>query len=275
MWGDVRPPTWTKVLQGSVVRLRKVLGAEAIETSPAGYRLTTPTGRDRRCRFERLARRSSELLAWVSTTVPPTWAARRWRCGGAPRCASSTAGTRVGSRPGGSTSCAWTPRRSAWRRRCVRVATGRCWPRPRPGCRGAAAERRWALLALAQYQVGRQGDALRTLHKARRAGRGAGPRSRADAGRLEQAILQQDPSLVARRRCPSRAPVCPYLGLVPYDVADAETFFGRDAELSECLRAARRRWACWWWSARRGAGSRRWCARASPPRWSATGAESS
>ena len=30
-------------------------------------------------------------------------------------------------------------------------------------------ERRWALLALAQYQSGRQGEALRTLHRARTA----------------------------------------------------------------------------------------------------------
>ena len=28
-------------------------------------------------------------------------------------------------------------------------------------------ERRWALLAQAQYQAGRQGEALRTLHQAR------------------------------------------------------------------------------------------------------------
>ena len=72
MWGDVAPPTWNKVVQGSVVRLRKVLGAEAIETSPAGYRLTTAPDQVDAHRFERLARRSSELLASASTTVPRT-----------------------------------------------------------------------------------------------------------------------------------------------------------------------------------------------------------
>ena len=34
LWGDVPPPSWNKVVQGCVVRLRKVLGVEAIETSP-------------------------------------------------------------------------------------------------------------------------------------------------------------------------------------------------------------------------------------------------
>ena len=63
MWPDVVPPTWTKVVQGSIVRLRKVLGSGAIETSAAGYRLTTPPDEVDAHRFERLARRAAELLA--------------------------------------------------------------------------------------------------------------------------------------------------------------------------------------------------------------------
>ena len=62
MWGEVPPPTWNKVVQGCVVRLRKVLGAAAIETSPAGYRLTTPADDVDAHRFERMVRRSVELL---------------------------------------------------------------------------------------------------------------------------------------------------------------------------------------------------------------------
>ena len=98
-------------------------------------------------------------------------------------------------------------------------------------------ERRWALLALAQYQAGRQGEALRTLHQARTVlatelGLDPGP----DLVALEQAILRQDPSLWPSRAPPSRAPSCPYRGLVPYDVDDADGFFGRDADVAECLR---------------------------------------
>ena len=41
LWGDSPPETWSKVVQGCVVRLRKVLGTESIETTPHGYRLTS------------------------------------------------------------------------------------------------------------------------------------------------------------------------------------------------------------------------------------------
>ena len=97
-------------------------------------------------------------------------------------------------------------------------------------------ERRWALLALAQYQAGRQGDALRTLHQARtvlvaQLGIEPGP----DLVALEQAILRQDPSLVAAAALPEPGTVCPYLGLVPYDIADADGFFGREREIRTCL----------------------------------------
>ena len=45
---------------------------------------------------------------------------------------------------------------------------------------------------------------------------------------LEQAILRQDPSLVAEAVRTEPSATCPYLGLVPYDVGDSEGFFGRD-----------------------------------------------
>ena len=58
-------------------------------------------------------------------------------------------------------------------------------------------ERRWALLALAQYRAGQQADALRTLQQLRRVlvtelGLDPGP----DLVALEQAILRQDPDLL-------------------------------------------------------------------------------
>ena len=42
LWADGVPATWPKVVQGCVVRLRKAIGAEAIETLPQGYRLNLP-----------------------------------------------------------------------------------------------------------------------------------------------------------------------------------------------------------------------------------------
>ena len=97
-------------------------------------------------------------------------------------------------------------------------------------------ERRWALLALAQYQAGRQGDALRTLHGARTVlGAELGLEPGPDLIALEQAILRQDPSLVVATALPEAGAVCPYLGLVPYGIDDSDGFFGRDGEVEACL----------------------------------------
>ena len=40
LWGDKPPPSWPKVVQGCVMRLRKKLGPQSIQTLPHGYRLT-------------------------------------------------------------------------------------------------------------------------------------------------------------------------------------------------------------------------------------------
>ena len=64
-------------------------------------------------------------------------------------------------------------------------------------------ERRWGLLALAQYQAGRQAEALGTLQRARTTlvnefGLDPGPQ----LAELEEAILRQDPALRGRaHRC--------------------------------------------------------------------------
>ncbi|HET9667177.1 MAG TPA: BTAD domain-containing putative transcriptional regulator, partial [Desertimonas sp.] len=84
LWADRVPTTWPKVVQGCVVRLRKVLGAEAIETSPQGYRLALPADDIDAGRFERLVRRSHELLvlgeheraAYVSGEALSLWRGR-------------------------------------------------------------------------------------------------------------------------------------------------------------------------------------------------------
>ena len=98
-------------------------------------------------------------------------------------------------------------------------------------------EHRWALLALAQYQAGQQGDALRTLHRARAVlatelGLDPGP----DLVALEQAILRHDPSLAPVTVASDPSTTCPYPGLVHYDVDDADLFFGRDADVAACVR---------------------------------------
>jgi WD40 repeat protein/DNA-binding SARP family transcriptional activator len=237
VWSDVPPPTWHKVVQGSVVRLRKVLGAEAIETAPAGYRLTIPSEQVDMHRFERMARRGMELLAlgeydrasYVTGEALTLWrgAALReledWDTG------RIEAGRLDELRLDAEEVRVEAALRAGHHRQVLAEAQARAAEAP-------LRERRWALLALAQYQVGRQADALRTLRQARRtlvAQLGLEPGSELVA--LEQAILRQDPSLVVAAALPESSAVCPYLGLVPYDVADSEGFFGRDREVEACL----------------------------------------
>ncbi len=62
LWGEAPPATWPKVVQGSVVRIRKVLGAEAVRTVGSGYVLAVPADDIDAVRFERGVRRGRELL---------------------------------------------------------------------------------------------------------------------------------------------------------------------------------------------------------------------
>ncbi len=237
MWREEPPPTWSKVVQGSVSRLRKVLGPDAIVTVDHGYRLTLPPGDVDAGEFERLVGRARELLALdeperASYTLGQ--AASLWR--GRPFTDLDD----------------WEPGRleaerleelrrdlnemtveaalRTGRHREVLVAARRLVDE------APLRERRWELLALAQYRSGRQADALRTLHQLRdvlvdELGLDPGP----EVTTLEQAILRQDPSLLVEAFSGEPRAVCPYPGLVAYDVADADGFFGREANVIECL----------------------------------------
>ena len=100
-------------------------------------------------------------------------------------------------------------------------------------------ERRWALLAIALHQAGRQAEALAALKRARTM---LVDELGLDPGRqlveLEEQLLRQDPALdpVLSREVSG---TCPYPGLLPYDAADADSFFGREADVAACLRKLR------------------------------------
>jgi DNA-binding SARP family transcriptional activator/WD40 repeat protein len=238
LWGENLPETWQKVVQGCIMRLRKALGAEAIHTSPHGYRLDLHRDEVDHLHFEHLLTRARELLAngEPERARYVTGQARElWR--GEPLVDLAD----------------WGPGRveaerlvELWRdsddlHAEAGLRAGRYQDVLGDALRMVSEqptrERRWGLLALAQYQAGRQGDALQTLHRAKltlvhELGLDPGP----ELAQLEQAILRQDPSLAAQTVLPPTSAECPYLGLVAYDIADAPAFFGREADIAACLR---------------------------------------
>ncbi len=64
LWGEHPPASWHKVVPGCILRLRRALGTDAIETTPYGYRLAVAADQVDVQRFERL------LRAWPGTAQP-------------------------------------------------------------------------------------------------------------------------------------------------------------------------------------------------------------
>ena len=238
VWGDHPPASWRKNLQGCVMRLRRLLGDEAIETLPQGYRLAV--GRDDvdAGRFERLVDRAGELLvlgAADRSRYLLEEALALWRGDALTDIADWHEGRIEAERLAELRLDAEELRLDCALRtgeHAQVLAELMALVKERP-----LRERRWALLALAQYRSGRQADALRTLREVRRVlarelGLDPGP----ELVELEQAILQQDPSLAVDDVLTRTSPQCPYQGLVPYDVDDSDGFFGRADDVARCLR---------------------------------------
>jgi WD40 repeat protein/DNA-binding SARP family transcriptional activator len=237
LWGERPPASWPKVVQGCVVRLRKVLGNHSIDTLSDGYRLTVPLDEIDSQRFERAVGRAGAMPAAEAerSALVLADALTLWR--GSPLAEVDSwdkarieiarldelhqlaeelyvdASLRSGQHDG-------------------ILAKAKAMTAEAP-----LRERRWILLATAQYQSGRQSDALATLRQLRSfldSELGLDPSQEVDV--LEQAILRQDPSLVVANALPEPSAVCPYQGLKSYDLDDADVFFGRDAEVAAGLR---------------------------------------
>ena len=237
VWGDHPPASWHKNLQGCVMRLRRLLGDEAIQTVPDGYRLGLGHEEVDAGRFERLVDRARELLTLGEVDrarYALDEALGLWR-GDALRDVGDWDVGRIEAERLAELrldaeelhlDCAL---RSGEHAQVMTELMALVKARP-------LRERRWALLALAQYRSGRQAEALHTLRSvrtvlSRELGLDPGP----DLVDLEQAILRQDPSLAANAVPTETSPRCPYQGLVPYDVDDADAFFGREADAATCL----------------------------------------
>lgn len=236
LWGDRLPASWPKVVQGCVSRLRKALGPAAIVTSGAGYRLALHRDDVDHLCFEDLLVRAGQLLAGEPERAryASGQALSLWRGDPLDRLAEWEAG-RIEAE------------RLVERRRDAEdlfaeaaIRAGRhadvLGDLHRMVAQQPTRERRWGLLALGQYQAGRQAEALGTLQRARATlvnefGLDPGP----SLAELEEAILRQDPALLPQGALPPAGAVCPYLGLVAYDLEDAPAYFGREADVSACL----------------------------------------
>jgi WD40 repeat protein/DNA-binding SARP family transcriptional activator len=237
LWGGSPPTSWAKVVQGCVARLRKVLGRGTIETVGAGYRLDVAASDVDAATFERSAERVRDLLALGDphrAAHVAEQALALWR--GRPLVDVEE----------------WEPaRREADRLQELRrdveelrltalveagrhdevLAEGRSSVNEAP-----SRERRWALLATAQYLADRQAEALATLREARAVlveGLGLDPGP--DLLALEQRILRREQLLPRSPPLAELSAVCPYLGLVSYDEEDADWFFGRHRDVTACL----------------------------------------
>lgn len=236
LWGDHPPASAAKNLQSCIVRLRKAIGKAGIETTSHGYVLTVPADTLDAGEFEAQAARARELLAMGEADRVAFMLERAlalWH--GAPFADVPD----------------WPPAQHEARRlgellleveemyvdaliRSGRprdvLARGHAMVRAAP-----LRERRWELLALAQYQTGAQGEALRTIRQLRSVlahELGIDPAPEMTA--LEQSILRQDVGLTAAPTV-ANSPTCPWQGLKSYDVDDTERFFGRDRDVQACL----------------------------------------
>ena len=238
LWQDEPPASWAKVVQGCVVRLRKVLGPGSIETLPSGYRLTMAHDQIDAQRFERATERARALLnasddadraAFVLGEALSLWRGQalgdveEWGPG------RIEAGRLDELHREAEELYVEASLRSGHSEKVLARAQTLVHEQP-------LRERRWALLALAQYQAGQQNEALITLRRVRKVfNRDLGVDPGPELAQLEQAMLRQDPALFEHAPLPEPSAVCPYRGLLPYDTDNADTFFGRSDDVDECL----------------------------------------
>jgi DNA-binding SARP family transcriptional activator/WD40 repeat protein len=244
VWGSDPPRSAHKSLQGCVFRIRQALGSDVIRTSPQGYALTLPSDEVDARRFERLVGRGRELLAlgepdraaYLLGEALALWRGTPFQDVELSDLAAIEAERLEELRREAEELRVEASLRTG--RHLEVLATAEAMVRSAP-----LRERRWQLLAQAQYQAGRQTEALRTVHRVKRVlaeqlGIDPGP----DLAALEEAILRQDDSLLSGVPVTSTG-ACPYRGLLPFDLDDHEAFFGRDDDVRACLDILRERGA--------------------------------
>lgn len=255
LWGDDPPATAMTALQGYVSTLRKALEpgrlarapSRLLLTQPPGYRLCVPPESIDAVRFERLAAKGRALLAAGQAEAG---------CDALSRALELWRGTPYAEF---SIEPFTQPEIARLNETRATVAEARAEAMLGVGRHADAIgelqsmvdeeplrERRWELLALALYRCGRQGDALRSLSRARRIlgeelGVDPGPAMRA----LEQEILAHSPSL--EWRPPPRSDLLPTASAPPPGPAAGSgpteperPLVGREEEVAALLSAVDR-----------------------------------
>ncbi|RNM12410.1 BTAD domain-containing putative transcriptional regulator [Nocardioides pocheonensis] len=240
LWGELLPASWPKVVQGCIVRLRKRLGVGAIESGPWGYRLALSDDELDVRLFERLVRRGRAALeeddparaSYLVTEARGLWRGRALADLDEWEPARAEIGRLEELRLDAEEILVQAETAAGHAQDVVDRARALVAQAP-------YRERRWALLATALYQAGRQEEALGAVKQAREMlidelGLDPGP----ELAELEHRLLRQDPSLLppARREVSTE---CPYRGLLPYGAEDSDSFFGREADEAACLRRLR------------------------------------
>src|SRR6476620_7938831 len=166
VWGDTPPRSAAKTVQNHVLRLRKVLGATAIETRERGYRLVVTPGDIDADQFEHLIRtaRAKSVEGDHPAAVEGFQEARAlWRGRPFPEledCADAEANRLSELERSAAEEMAEAQLASGRHAEIVGELEGLVTAEP-------LRERRWAMLMLAQYRAGRQADALRSYQRAR------------------------------------------------------------------------------------------------------------
>jgi DNA-binding SARP family transcriptional activator len=241
VWGDRPPTTWRQQIKTGVAEIRARIGRDAIQTVSGAYAFAADPLSVDAVRFESLVAEAREQ----SVRGEPDRAVDTYR-----RALSLWRGRAFFD------VAAWPPA-EAERSRLeqlrvgaeeelleMRLAAGDARSVVQDAERLVSLEPlredRWAVLATALYQANRQADALTALRRARErldSELGIEPGSRLQT--LETAILRQDPTLAPPNRIGPVDTACPYPGLRPFEIDDADVFFGRATEVSTIVERVR------------------------------------
>jgi DNA-binding SARP family transcriptional activator len=242
VWGEELPASWTKIVPGCIMRLRRTIAPAKIETTPVGYRLAAADIDLDAEEFERLVRRGVQLLELGEPDRAVhvfTEALELWR--GQPFAELAD------WEPAQVATCRLEELRLAAEESLLeaRLQSGDLVDAASEArARVAEAplrERRWVILGLAQYRQGRQAEALATARRGRELlASEFGLDPCVELAALERAILAQDPALQSGVAFRAASAECPYFGLRAAGLEDDERFFGREAELVQGLRTLER-----------------------------------